>query len=71
MIRIAGPLLGLLLISCTTQALAEGIVRVETQSEKAARHYAAESMGEDPNSIVGPQRVVAFPATGVRLIAQD
>ncbi len=52
-------------------ALAEGEVRVETQSQKTARHYAKESLGGDPDAIVGPQRVVAFTATGVRLVASD
>ncbi len=52
-------------------ALAEGEVRVETQSQKAARHLASESLGGDPEAVVGPQRVVAFTATGVRLIDSD
>ena len=49
-------------------ALAEGLVRVETQSQKTARHYASESIDGDPKAIVGPQKVVEFTATGVRLI---
>jgi len=52
-------------------ALAEGEVRVEAQSQKTARHFAEESLDGDPESIVGPQRVVAFTASGVRLIDSD
>jgi len=50
------------------EALAEGEVKIESQSEKQARHYAAESIDGDPESIVGPQRVVSFTASGVRLV---
>ncbi|MCP3983455.1 MAG: DUF4920 domain-containing protein [bacterium] len=52
-------------------ALAEGEVRVEMLSQAAARHFAEESQDGDPESIVGPQRVVAFTASGVRLIDSD
>ena len=52
-------------------ALAEGEVRVEVQSERTARHYASESKSEDPEAIVGERRVVAFTASGVRLIDSD
>jgi hypothetical protein len=49
-------------------ALAEGKVRVEMQSEKVARHYAEESLTGSPGAIVGPQRVVTFTASGIRLL---
>jgi hypothetical protein len=51
------------------QAYVEGLVAVETLSEKMARHYAAESRKEDPSAITGPQRVVGFTASGVRIVA--
>jgi hypothetical protein len=52
-------------------ALAEGMVRVEMQSQETARHYARESQEVDPEAIVGERRVVAFTASGVRLIDSD
>ncbi len=52
-------------------ALAEGEVRVETQTQEMARHFASESSGADPAAIVGPQRVVAFTATGLRLVESE
>jgi len=50
------------------QAYVEGIVAVETLSEKMARHYAEESRGEDPAKIEGPRQVVGFTASGVRIV---
>lgn len=50
------------------EAWAEGVVTVRTISEKEARHYEAESRGGDPGSIHGPQREVAFTASGVRIL---
>ncbi len=50
------------------QAYVEGVVKLETLSEKMARHYASESRDGDPSAIHGPQRVVGFTASGVRLI---
>jgi hypothetical protein len=55
------------------QAYVEGVVKVETLSEKTARHYAEESGRENSgsaDSIQGPQREIGFTASGVRLIAQ-
>ena len=55
------------------QAYVEGVVKVETLSEKTARHYAKESGRENSgsaDSIQGPQREIGFTASGVRLIAQ-
>ncbi len=49
------------------RAQAEGVVTVKTISEDRARHYEEESRDGDPASIVGPQREVAFTASGVRL----
>jgi hypothetical protein len=51
-----------------SEAFVEGIVKVEELSQKAARHYAMESVAGDPDSIAGPQREVGFTATGVRLL---
>jgi len=50
------------------EALAEGRVTVRTISQKEARHYEAEASGGNPGSIRGPQREVAFTASGVRLL---
>jgi hypothetical protein len=50
------------------EAFVEGVVKVEELSEKAARHYASESVDGDPDSISGPQREIGFTATGVRLV---
>ena len=52
------------------QAYAEGRVETETLSERDARHYAAESIGGDPSAIRGPQEVVSFTATGVRIVSE-
>jgi hypothetical protein len=52
-------------------ALAEGFVKAETLDEKTARHYEAEAKDGDPGSIKGPQRVVGFTASGVRLLVRD
>jgi hypothetical protein len=49
-------------------AYVEGTVTVEEISEKEARHYEEESTQGDPSKIHGPQRVVSFTATGVRLV---
>ena len=48
------------------RASVQGRVVVRTLSEREARHYAAESAGQDPAVIEGPQREVGFVATGVR-----
>ena len=50
------------------QALAQGVVTIETLSQDGARHYESESRDGDPDSIVGPQRQVGFLASGVRLL---
>jgi hypothetical protein len=50
------------------QAYVEGVVAIETLSEKTAQHYAAESRSEDPSKISGPQQVVGFTASGVRIV---
>ena len=50
------------------EALAEGVVTIETLSEKEARHYESEARDGDPDSVAGPQRRVGFMATGLRLI---
>lgn len=57
---------------CTGQlAYVEGRVTSELLDEETARHYAGESLRDDPGRIDGPQRIVALEATGVRLIASD
>jgi hypothetical protein len=53
------------------QAYVEGRVKAETLSEEEARHYAAESIEGDPSAIRGPQEVVSFTATGVRIVAEQ
>ena len=53
------------------QAYVEGRVKTETLSERDARHYAAEAIGGDPSAIRGPQEVVSFTATGVRIVSED
>ena len=53
------------------EAYIEGVVKVETLSEQAARHYAAESRDGDPKSIQGPRREVGFTASGVRLVGME
>jgi hypothetical protein len=50
------------------QAYVEGVLKVETLSEKRARHYAEESKTGDVETIEGPQRELGFTASGVRLI---
>jgi hypothetical protein len=53
-------------------AYVEGVVKVETLSEKTARHYAEESgngKSDSVEAIRGPQREIGFTASGVRLIA--
>jgi hypothetical protein len=47
-----------------------GRVKAETLSEEEARHYAAESIDGDPSAIRGPQEVVSFTATGVRIVSE-
>jgi hypothetical protein len=57
---------------CTGQlAYAEGHVKAEKISEKTARHYAKESGRGNPSEIRGPQQVVSFIATGVRLVSSE
>jgi hypothetical protein len=51
------------------QAYVEGRVETETLSEREARHYAAESICEDPAAIRGLQGVVSFTATGMRIVS--
>ncbi|MDJ0788311.1 MAG: DUF4920 domain-containing protein [Myxococcota bacterium] len=53
------------------RAYAEGLVSVETLSESEARHYAEESKDGDPDAIEGPQRVVSFTASGIRILAAE
>ncbi len=50
------------------QAYVEGVVKLETLSEKSARHYARESQSGNAAAIHGPQREVGFTASGVRLL---
>ena len=50
-------------------AYVEGRVKREVISERMARHYAEESNRGDPAGIHGPQTVVSFEATGVRLLS--
>jgi len=52
------------------RAYVEGQVETQTLSEREARHYAAESTGADPAAIRGPQEVVSFTATGVRIVSE-
>jgi hypothetical protein len=52
-------------------AFVEGRVWRDTLSEETARHYAEESGQGDPSEIRGPQAVVRFTATGVRLVTGD
>ena len=53
------------------QAYVEGYVKAETLSEETAQHYASESSEPPPEPIVGPQQVVGFTASGVRLLPAD
>jgi len=52
-------------------AYVEGVVKIEMQSEKVAKHYASESQHGDPDAIRGPRREVGFVATGVRLVEEN
>jgi hypothetical protein len=52
-------------------AYVEGRAAVQEVSEKEARHYEAESIDGDPSRIRGPQRMVTFTATGVRLVPAE
>lgn len=52
-------------------AYVEGRAVVEEISEKEARHYEAEASDGDPSKVHGPQRVVSFTATGVRLVPAE
>ena len=52
------------------EALVEGVVTVRTLSQREARHYAEETPGGKPETIVGPQREIGFVATGVRVLAE-
>jgi hypothetical protein len=52
-------------------AYVEGRAAVEEISEKEARHYEAETRDGDPSKVHGPQRVVSFTATGVRLVSSE
>jgi hypothetical protein len=52
-------------------AYVEGRAAVEEISEKVARHYEEEARDGDPSKVQGPQRVVSFTATGVRLISAE
>lgn len=52
-------------------AYVEGTVAVTEISEDEARHYEEESAHGDPSKIQGPQRVVSFTATGVRLVPAE
>jgi hypothetical protein len=50
-------------------AFVEGRVKRDVISEKMAKHYAEESKRGDPSEIRGPQSVVSFEASGVRLVS--
>jgi hypothetical protein len=52
-------------------AYVEGRAAVEEISQKEARHYEAEASDGDPSKVHGPQRVVSFTATGVRLVSAE
>jgi hypothetical protein len=52
-------------------AYVEGYVKPQTLSEETARHYASESSEPPKEPIVGPQQVVGFTASGVRLLGED
>lgn len=52
-------------------AYVEGRAAVEEITEKVARHYEADASDGDPSKIHGPQRVVSFTATGVRLVPAE
>jgi hypothetical protein len=51
-------------------AYVEGSVKQETLSERDAKHYARESQDDDSPEIRGPQDVVSFTATGVRILPE-
>lgn len=50
-----------------SKARIDAVVSVETISEEAARHYAEETEGGEPEKIVGPQEVVSVVANGVEI----
>jgi hypothetical protein len=52
-------------------AYVEGSVKQETLSERDAKHYARESQDDDSPEIRGPQDVVSFTASGVRILAES
>lgn len=43
----------------------QGVVSAEEIPEDMAKHYAEESLTEDPDDIEGPQQVITMVATGV------
>jgi hypothetical protein len=53
------------------QAYIEGYVKAETLSEETARHYASESKTPPSEPIEGPQQVVGFTASGVRILSAE
>lgn len=53
------------------EAFVEGVVSVETLSEKVVRHYESESREGNPDAVTGPRREVGFVASGVRLVGRD
>ena len=53
------------------EAFVQGRIDVQTLSEAEARHYASESLREDPDAVSGPQREVGLIASGVRLLRSD
>jgi hypothetical protein len=53
------------------QAFVEGMLRVETLSEDAARHYDEESRSPDPDRVRGPRREIGITASGVRLLERE
>jgi hypothetical protein len=52
-------------------AYVEGRAVAKEISEKEARHYEAEASDGDSSKVHGPQRVVSFTATGVRLVSSE
>ena len=50
------------------KALVEGVAEERTLSKRQARHLASESRDGKPEEIDGPQKVIGFVATGVRLL---
>jgi hypothetical protein len=53
------------------EAFVEGVVKVETLSEKEVRHYESEARDGDPEAVTGPRREVGFVASGVRLVGRE